>query len=248
MNCKDYILLMSGHIDGLNTQKEEKTLKAHLDSCPQCRKMLEDMKANDAILYSDPLTPPDSIRKNVMSAVRKDAKQKKNRIRNYIVSIAAVAAVLCLVLVASLRLPEKADASNTPAPASLEESYLLEDHEEADIPVVAGYDSEEAQSNAPEKRSAPRGASEVYYHCVFVELPSMNDVPGDLPALPLEDFYSQIPREAQDFYYYGGSIIYDEAIMTYEEMMEWEDKISFRFLQEHVETDTYVVVFCSESR
>ena len=73
-------------------------------------------------------------------------------------------------------------------------------------------------------------------------------LPQDLTYLKEADFFSRIVREAQDYYLYGGSMIYGAAEMSYEEMLEWDSLIQFRFPQETLETDRYIVVFCSQSR
>lgn len=256
MNCNDYILLLSGHIDGLNSKKDEKTLESHLAVCPQCRQALEEMKANDTILKNESLTPPDRVLKNVMTQVRKDAKKKHRRMVNYIASFAAAAAVICLVLMTSLRTPLAPEERDMAGSLNEGEAIVLaQEPEGAQDSPIAAYASDSVVEggsyvlSAPERQTrAGHVQSEDSYHCVFVELPSMYDVPTSLTTLPVEDFYSRIPREAQDYYYYGGSIVYTAALMSYDEMMQWEDKIQFRVLQEHIETDNYIVVFCSESR
>jgi len=85
-------------------------------------------------------------------------------------------------------------------------------------------------------------------HCVFVELSSREDMPIDLPTITTEEFMSRVNREAIDYYFYGGSIIYGAVEMSYEDLAQWEDRISGRFLQENTQTDSYIIVFCSESR
>ena len=253
MRCNEYYIWMSGHLDGTNSEKEEQSLQAHLAACPQCREALENMKANDAILQRDPLTPPERVCKNVMASVRKDAKRKSNRLRSYIVSFAAAAAVLCLVLIASLRIPERPDTESTTAATNnpteetlgyaLTEAMLPPTYALEDIPV-------EGAAVAAETRST-RGVgthTDPRYHCVFVEFPSRDMVPQNFTPLALEEFYTCVTREALDAYFYGGSIIYGATLMTYEEISQWEDQIQWRFLQENPDSDTYVVVFCSESR
>ena len=40
MTCEDALILLSGHLDGVNTQEEETELFAHLQSCAGCRDLL----------------------------------------------------------------------------------------------------------------------------------------------------------------------------------------------------------------
>ncbi len=254
MSCNEYIIWISGHIDGTNPIKEEKMLQDHLEKCPHCRQLLEEMKANDAALKEE-LIPPERIHKNVMSAVRKDtAKKKSNRVRSYLVSIAATAAVMALVFVAALRMPEFAkkdiptEAIATPTEAALprsgEEVPVCEGNEIS--PVTEAGITEGTKGTKGTKTRGPQKSSPC--HCVFVELPSQDAMPVEWTPMDTEDMLSRITREAVDHYFYGGSMIYGAMEMSYEEVQEWEDMIQFRFLQEFEETDSYIVVFCSESR
>lgn len=253
MRCNDYIVWISGHIDGTNSPREEQTLQEHLASCSHCRSLLKEMQDNDVQLKKEALTPPEGIVDTVMSTVRKEAKRKTARIRSYILSAAATAAVLCLVLISSLRTPDRPDAgsmvrtADTPTEAIAEANEVLEDLQITEASYVAeADDSEEAPGR--KKKGPSQNETESAYHCVFVELPSRDLVPEEYPSLTSDQFYTQITREAQDWYLYGGSIIYKATMMTYEEMQVWESQISYRYLQENVETDSYIVVFCSESR
>ena len=254
MSCNDYIIWISGHIDGTNPKKDEKLLQAHLAGCPHCRKVLEDMKANEAVLKEEALTPPPVVAQNVMAAVRKAAAaKKKSRFRNYMVSIAAAAAVLCVVLSASLKVPEVPEATSGPRSADISPeavmpvaeqptAWAMDEQQATDVPPEADLvESTYATKTRSHEKNSP-------CHCVFVELPSQGDMPTDLPPMITEDLMARVTREAIDHYFYGGSIIYGATEMSCEEMLKWEDRIQCRFPQEFVETDTYIVVFCSESR
>ena len=243
MNCKDYYIWMSGHIDGANSPREEESLQKHLASCSRCCAVMEAMQANDAVLQRDVLTPPASILNHVMASVRKDAKKKTGRVRNYIISVAAVAAVLCLVFISVLKTPDVLEnepagglALNTPVVADCAENA---DSEEITAYSYGGY--------APQRR-AVTVEDTGFYHCVFVEVPSAEQVPENISTVEVSEFYSKITREAIDYYYYGGSRMFSATIVSAEEVEQWKDQISFRCLWDTRETDTYVVIFCSESR
>lgn len=255
MNCNEYIIWISGHIDGTNSKKDEQLLQAHLTSCPQCRQVMAEMKANEAVLKEHKLIPPGIIANNVMDAIRKDAKQKNSkRLRSYIFSVAAVAAVLCLVLISSLKTPSP--TTENPGVRSLDmphEAVMISENDSETIP--SAFDGEEADatmtygavstiaSNHETKSVAPQKDGPC--HCVFVELPSQDEMPETLQILEPEDFSSRITADAREFYNYCGSAIYGATIMPYDEMAEWESLIQFRFSQD-LQTEDYVVVFCSE--
>ena len=163
------------------------------------------------------------------------------------VSAAAMAAVLCLILVSSLRTPQqpvedpgvrsmRMPTGEIMTPAENDEGYPAAFNDE--IPeetVVQDTNNRSTQLDSP-------------CHCVFVELPSRDDMPTNLSKVTTEEFMSRVNREAIDHYLYGGSMIYGVTEMSYEELSQWEDLIQSRFLQEFEETDRYMVVFCSESR
>ena len=253
MNCNEYIILISGSIDGTNPEKEEQRLQSHLAVCPHCRKVLKDMQDNDRTLRNQVLTPPLRITHNVMTAVRKDAAAKRrSRLRTYVVSIAAAAAVLCLVLTASIKVPEVPTTDMQDSlpdvcaegtePCAVAPDVREAEEQSAAIPTGSAY-----REDTPGTRSRPTRKGAVS-HCVFVELASREDLPDDLPNVNTEELLSRVTCEARDYYYYGGSMIYGITEMSYEEMLLWEDRIDARFLQELTETESYVVVFCSESR
>ena len=256
MNCKDYIVWMSGHLDGTNSEREEQTLQEHMKKCSDCKILMEEMKEHDRLLQSSRLIPPDHIVKHVMASVRKDAKKKKNTVRRYVASVAAMAAVLCLVLLGTMKHPERFEdglsyrSMNTPteALAAAHEELIADAYE----PPLEGTEASGFiyRSDTDAKggtKSAPVTQPE-QFHCVFAEVPSKDLIPEGIEYLPESAFFTSITKEAQDHYLYGGSIVYGGIIMDRNEMTEWEPYITFRFLQEFVETDRYIVIFCSESR
>ena len=97
MNCDEYLLLLSGHLDGYNTEEEESRLQAHLQTCRVCRERLAQMEQDDALLADLPAPPPD-LTKKIMGKIEKEKKQtKRRRFLHWAAPAGAAAAVLCLV-------------------------------------------------------------------------------------------------------------------------------------------------------
>ena len=96
MNCNDYLLLLSGHIDGMNTQQEEKDLRNHLQVCESCRALLDEMTKNDGILRSDQIEVPPGLTGKIMAEVRKTKKSKRPFYISLAASGLAAAAVLAV--------------------------------------------------------------------------------------------------------------------------------------------------------
>ena len=111
--------LISGHLDGCNTEKQEATLAAHLQECAECRRLLKEYEAIDAKLSEMSLTPPSGFCANVMNAISKEAPQSKKEPKHafrYGTMIAAAAAVLVLAVSAGhIALPKGGSAAIYPS-------------------------------------------------------------------------------------------------------------------------------------
>lgn len=106
MHCDDFLPLISGHLDGCNTETEEKALLEHLQHCTRCRELLAQMEQNDQLL-SHMTEPPANLSTRIMDAVRKEPRKTKRK--RWYASITAAglatAALLALVLFGSTGLP-----------------------------------------------------------------------------------------------------------------------------------------------
>lgn len=155
MNCTDYLPLLSGHIDQMNTDREETELQAHLRSCPECRRLLSEMQQNDTLLQGSAVLPPDDMTERIMRQVRKDTKKSrvnKPAIVSAVVSGLAVAAIMTLVFWGSIRLPDKsAEALSVPteAAALAADAVNPADEESPNIDVPAEEVQTPPASEAP---------------------------------------------------------------------------------------------------
>ena len=52
MTCEDALVLLSGHLDGENSEEEEAQLSTHLRQCPACRELLAAFQAADQGILS----------------------------------------------------------------------------------------------------------------------------------------------------------------------------------------------------
>ena len=101
MNCDEYLPLISAHLDGANSEIEERRLQEHLYTCEACRTLLSQMEQNDALLKSSAAVPPADLTERIMREVRKEQKASssgKKRIISMVTSGLAVAALLGLVI------------------------------------------------------------------------------------------------------------------------------------------------------
>lgn len=114
MKCNQIIPLLSGHLDGANSEIEERRLQQHLKTCRHCRELLAQMEENDALLASQEAQPPVDLTARIMSQVRKE--EKKPRFgRNFLISTAATglaaAALLAFVVWGNVSLPKTSDST-----------------------------------------------------------------------------------------------------------------------------------------
>ena len=114
MKCNQILPLLSGHLDGANSEIEERRLQQHLKTCRHCRELLTQMEENDALLASQEAQPPADLTNRIMSQVRKE--EKKPRLgKRFIVSTAATglaaAALLAFVVWSNVSLPKSSDSA-----------------------------------------------------------------------------------------------------------------------------------------
>lgn len=125
MNCDEYLPLISGHLDGMNSQIEERRLQEHLRSCESCRALLAQMEQNDALLKRSAVTPPAGLSERIMEQVRREKQApRKKRWIPLAVSGAAAAAMLSLVVFGSLPMWGGAGSADTAAAEAIDQSKL----------------------------------------------------------------------------------------------------------------------------
>ena len=79
MHCEEYIDLISGHVDGINSAEDEARLQAHLQECEHCRALLEAYSSIDAILAQEDAEPPAHLKENIMQAVKATPRKHRNK-------------------------------------------------------------------------------------------------------------------------------------------------------------------------
>ena len=130
MNCESFYPLLSGHIDGENTEAEEAQLQEHLAVCPHCRALLEQWMHTDTLLAQTP-APPADLTARIMQQL---PKKRRRRGLFYFAAPAATlatAAVLALAVFGATKLPIFAKSSEqygAPSNGSMMERVDLADN------------------------------------------------------------------------------------------------------------------------
>ncbi|MBQ6431010.1 MAG: zf-HC2 domain-containing protein [Oscillospiraceae bacterium] len=114
MNCDEYLPLISGHLDGMNSEIEERHLQEHLKACESCRALLSEMEQNDALLKGSIAQPPVDLTDRIMRQVRKE-KQSSRKHRWIPIAVSGVAAAALLSLVFLGNLPVLQSSKDTAA-------------------------------------------------------------------------------------------------------------------------------------
>lgn len=183
MKCNQVLPLLSGHLDGANSEIEERRLQQHLKTCRHCRELLARLEENDALLASQEAQPPVDLAARIMSQIRRE--EKKSRFgKRFLISTAATglaaAALLAFVVWGNVSLPktdgsamEKAscdlaaeaacnDVSDPAATNAVSENTVLSDTLTSVSDPSGGADlntpADSGQLNAPETEPAPTQA------------------------------------------------------------------------------------------
>ena len=183
MKCNQIFPLLSGHLDGANSEIEERRLQQHLKTCRHCRELLARLEENDALLASQEAQPPVDLAARIMSQIRRE--EKKPRFgKRFLISTAATglaaAALLAFVVWGNVSLPktdgsamEKAsydlaaeaacnDVSDAAATNAVSENTVLSDTLTSASDPSGGADlntpADSGQLNAPETEPAPTQA------------------------------------------------------------------------------------------
>ena len=106
MNCDEYLPLISGHLDGANSEFEERRLQEHLRTCEDCRALLAIMEENDALLKGSAAEPPSDLTERIMQQVRKEKRSAPSQKKRWIpIAASGLAAAALLALVVWGNLP-----------------------------------------------------------------------------------------------------------------------------------------------
>ena len=112
MSCEEALILISGYLDGTNTEEETTRLRSHLECCPDCRQVLRTLEEIDYGVVALKEEPPADLKDAVMNAIRAEAKPRRKS-RRWI-PIAAAAALMLVVGMSQLE-PQKAEQVAAPA-------------------------------------------------------------------------------------------------------------------------------------
>ena len=155
--------LIMAAADGEIAPEEEAELRAHLESCEQCRAFMETMEAVSGVSARDLPPAPAGFAEGVMAQIRSAAPEKKKaKILSLPVRTLSLAAVAALVLWVGFRIAPafaSKSASGATAPQSVASSAggSYTDSAAAAQPAAVPTEEEAAAEEAPPPQSAMFG-------------------------------------------------------------------------------------------
>ncbi len=96
-NCDRYLELISAYTDGEISDAEKAELDAHLESCPDCRRVMEAYAAMDQC-FDGEVQPPETLAKGIMYKIGLDSGKGKKRRFSFGRGTAAAAVIVLALL------------------------------------------------------------------------------------------------------------------------------------------------------
>ncbi len=101
MNCEQALELMSARLDGTLSSEQEQSLQAHLEHCPECRRLMQTLSGLERQLAELREPAPAGLKECVLTRIRQAAEQDQPRRARWFGpgrSIGVVAALLVLMI------------------------------------------------------------------------------------------------------------------------------------------------------
>lgn len=145
--CTYYQELISRLIDRELSPEEGEELRAHAETCEDCRAVYTAFSALSSLVSEELVDPPAELRENVMATIRRGEMKKKNKTRKHTWRIVSVAACAVLVVgVGALTLPRLLRAGSAKSAAPQAAYSVMEAPAQADR-AAGSAESEEAVEN-----------------------------------------------------------------------------------------------------
>lgn len=215
MTCEEALILISGQLDGQNTEEETAQLREHLEVCSSCRDLLATLEEIDSGVLSLEEAAPEDLCANVMDAICREVPRKRNRHSRWTAVVVAAALVL-VVGAGTLRRPVQKDS----AQMQTVETYAMLADAGVGAPAAKSFRAVSRSASVvcdPQKIADAKGAPvavvpELYYEMETCELEQLED--GNLLyILPGVDAAAQLCRE------YAGEL--------YEPVQSMEGSVSY---------------------
>ena len=199
--------LIMAAVDGEITPEEEAELRAHVDTCQQCRAFWEAMEAVSGVTARDLPPAPEGFAAGVMDAVRAQAPQKKKgKILTLPFRSISLAAIAALALWAGFRIAPAFAAKGASAAAPAQSMMITAAGDAMDSGISA--DVAEAEEAPPES------IQEKYDS--LTEAKPQGSLSMNAAETPMEAASAPAPesRAAAEWKLYAGEDLQSEPLLT----------------------------------
>ena len=160
MNCEQMTLLMSAWLDGELSELEEKQMKEHLERCPDCRVLMEQLQSlHTSFSDLEEIPAPEGFADSVMERIARESKPRKVVPlfkRPQLRALTALAACAALFVgFGSIRMGGSAKSESAAPMAPAPESAVYYDPAENEGAMEYAMDSYSKAVEAPMEPMAP---------------------------------------------------------------------------------------------
>ena len=205
-SCEQYQELISRMVDGDLSQKEQKELLTHIETCPECAALYQAFSLLSDKISGELEESPLDLRDNVMAEIHREEIRRRNRIPTILRSVLSAAACVALIFgvylgVSITQGKNLVTAAYDAAPAAAEEKVAAAGAEVRAMPEAAPAEAEEAPAEAEEAAAAEEPADAPLLQSNAVESAPESDHPllgmGSGASAPVETSREE-PAEAFD--------------------------------------------------
>ena len=237
MKCEEYIILINMAIDGELSPKDEQKLKEHLDSCPDCRREYEELKALVGCMGKMGEEVPPSLHSSIMEKIQNE---KQVRIPFYKTKAFGYAVAACIAVVAAgAFLP---NAGNMFAPKMTSDSASMATGADAGQAAPGYYADMAAEGN---KSYASGGTAGNYDTTSGSSMPSGGSITpeaSDMPTSSTLDTPDIPPSALGTNYVCKGAVSLPEEVKKYP--IEYLDGEAYITLTSETEAAEVLKLLC----
>lgn len=220
MNCEQMTLLMSSWLDGEVTGQEEKQMWEHLEHCPECRTLFEQLQTlHTSFSDLEEIPAPEGFAQGVMARVKAEAESTSKVVplfkRPQVRAMAGLAACVALFIGFTSVFP-MAGSKEEPAAAPAALADMAAAESACDAP--AEYQLETPEMPASESYLTGKSARE----------------PSEAPAAPMEPAAGE-PEAPADPQMDAAGVREGEVCLTLTELPEGMEKLGELYWEERLE-------------
>ncbi|MBS4032135.1 MAG: zf-HC2 domain-containing protein [Clostridiales bacterium] len=126
MTCEQLQKNIVDYLDGVLAGDALTVAETHLSDCEQCRQEIQELKQALAwIKQAEDMTPPVTLRRNVLTQLEQEARKKRHRFPSWLNHAAAAAAVFMMLVAGNLALQSPMKLASEAPPSVMQEEVKM---------------------------------------------------------------------------------------------------------------------------